>query len=566
MFVFINLRKLSIIACSLAISACGGDDNNNTHINPTPLQVKDIFTTVTPNKESFIDFASFVQGEQITLLSIEPDEHDERCGKPIINGMRVSVEMTGGSFCQFTYTATRPGEPQATAALRVFATNAANPILPPISEAIVLEGDTFNGVSFNIETLLGSDWKSTYALNASMQVKGVDDNLGFASLETSTPNTIKFIPPSVSGWNRIIYTLDDSSASDETVVGEVYVTISSAANQAPIINFPKYDYNFVPATYSSIFRPSMIGCNGNQGWHCWSQEAIKARLFDRADSGNDIQFINANNNYLGEVHLPLNDPTLDGRTFSIEVWSNSPTLIRYAQNKSHSIRRYHEARRTYKNFNGEWYPQNLPDPFYVSATATLNLNTLAALEITEPDGQDWKVVYVQSFSATVSIGAAHGTISFTPNETGEHIVNYVVADNYGGYSSGLIKIRAVPNGDIPTWSNIETGNNTYTGPHTYKEATDKGFLVAGYWDAAANKTVAGYNENTAKSYCSTVGSLPTVEEIRLLRDGPASELSSWPKLHPYLALDGQDMKSINLTSGVEADYNAAKHYYVTCVL
>lgn len=234
---------LTFVASALILAGCGGDDDGGytQPTNPdvtTPVLAMDGFSVVVPNEESFIDLSQFVRGTDVRIADITANEDNPHCGQPSVSGTGVNVEITEGTFCEYSYTATQTGLPSATATLNVLATKASNPMLPPLSEAMVLGGAP---VRLNLVSLLGSDWKSTYSLNAaSVQVQGMEGNLG---TETAAGNVITFTAPELSGWNRIIYTLTDSAASGEDVMGEIYVTISEEVNEPPRISSVKYSFN-----------------------------------------------------------------------------------------------------------------------------------------------------------------------------------------------------------------------------------------------------------------------------------------------------------------------------------
>lgn len=242
----ISAFRLCLLASAATLVGCGGGEGEGgTTTTPTeppqpimPMLVMDGFSTVTPNTNTFIDLTPFVRGNNVSIASVLTDDSNELCGTPVINGSGVDVDIADGTLCEFAYTATQPGVPATRAALNVLATKAAEPILPPISQALVLGS---GNALFNLPVLLGSDWKSTYSLNgASVQVQGIEGNLGS---EAASGNTITYTPPELSGWNRIIFTLTDSAAPSEPVMGVIYITISEVVNQPPSIGKPKYDYN-----------------------------------------------------------------------------------------------------------------------------------------------------------------------------------------------------------------------------------------------------------------------------------------------------------------------------------
>ncbi|WP_270945097.1 Ig-like domain-containing protein [Vibrio parahaemolyticus] len=457
MFELKKLCKFSLFATIAAISGCGGEEDQSIPSptpESTPMIVMDGFSTVTPKTKAFIDLSPFIRGSDVRISGVYTDSSNAACGTPTVEGRGINVEIEEGAYCQFTYSAQQTGLPHAKATLNVLATEAPEPTLPPISQAMVLGGAS---AKFNIQALLGADWKDSYTLNtASVQVQGMEGNLGSVN---ATGNIISFTPPELSGWNRVIFTLDDAEAPEASVVGAVYVTISEAVNQSPQIGEPKYDY--------------------------------------------------------GANHTSLED----------------------------------------KVFMGE--------------SKTLNLETLTGLNISEPDSQEWQLVSVQSFTASVSAASPNSvtnkSFEFLAPTVGDHYVSYIIADHYGGYSAGLIKIAVFAKGGAPTWADITTGGNTYVAPQTYEQATESGYIVSALWDEPVNNTVAGYFKASASSYCSTIGLIPSIRDYETLRAGPKDELQKWPKSQLYLALSNNQFFGYNLSDGSTLEYSPTHPYYLTCI-
>ncbi|MHA6604598.1 Ig-like domain-containing protein [Photobacterium damselae] len=205
------------------------------------------------------------------------------------------------------------------------------------------------------------------------------------------------------------------------------------------------------------------------------------------------------------------------------------------------------------------------------AATQINLETLPNLNIKEPDGQDWQLISVQSFTASVSPVDANSVtnkaFNFTTSVIGDHIISYVIADHFGGYSYGLIKINVIANEKSVTWTDIISNGNTFTAPLTYSQGKNSGVAVSAQWDSAADNTVAGFNQNSANLYCSTIGALPTESSIELLRNNSLTQdnLHKWPKQKQYLIQTGDLFSGYDLTTGTVHPFNASLPYYVTCI-
>ncbi|HIF9482762.1 TPA: Ig-like domain-containing protein [Photobacterium damselae] len=449
------------------LSACGGgDDDNNKSTKPSKpdltqsLIAMDGYASVKPNNPTRVDLSPFISSDAVQISSVRSLSNDDKCKQATANGTGINVTIPNGSYCEYAYTAEHVNMPQAVAKLNVLATNANNPILPPISKALVLGS---NPVFFDLPTLLGSDWKNTYSLNIdSVQVQGMEGNLG---TETATGNTISFSPPELSGWNRIVYTVNDSATPESNRMGVIYVTISDKVNQPPTIGLLKYDY-------------------------------------DKNNTNNPI---------IANTDTPLRPATI------------------------------------------------------------LNLENLPNLNIKDNDGHEWQLINVQSFTASVSPENANSvtnkSFTFTTPVVGDHIVSYIIADHFGGYSHGLIKIHVAANEKTASWKNITSTGNTFVAPLLYSQAQIKGLNVSPQWDDGVKNTIAGFQQNAADILCSTIGALPTISSINLLYQDSLvkNELSQWPKQKRFLAQNKGTVVGYDMSTGTEYPYDSSQPYYVTCI-
>ncbi|MGR5048751.1 DUF1566 domain-containing protein [Photobacterium damselae] len=450
------------IAIAVALSGCGGGDSSSD-TTPTPqpppkpeskLLALDGFSTVKPDTKTRVNLSSFVRGDNVKIVSANVEGDNSQCGVPTVDGTSLDITAGNGAYCSYSYLA-QSGDIQSYAQLRVLATDAAVPMLPPVSQAMVL-GDS--NLSLNLETLLGSDWPTGYQLNSNtIKVQGSEGNLG--SIVSTTGNTIVYKGPELSGWNRLVYVISNPAKPGEDKMGTVYITVSEQINQPPAIAEPKYDYN-----------------------------------------------------------------------------KNNPSSLVTA-----------------------------------GKTVVLDLNSLPNLGITEPDSQDWQLIDVQSYSATVAPtnpnSVTNKSFSFNAGTIGEHYVSYIIADHFGGYSSGLIKITVGAKENPVTWNNISSNGNTFTAPLIYSQALNKGLNVSAQWDNGVNNTVAGFGQNTATLYCGTIGELPSVSELKSLRNDSSStaKLNLWPKQKTYLAQSSGSVVGYNIQTGNTLAYNTSTPYYVTCV-
>ncbi|GEK15916.1 Ig-like domain-containing protein [Aliivibrio fischeri] len=447
-----------VAGLAVALSGCGAEGDDNTSSPPLteilPIVAMDGFSVAAPNKTTHIDLAPYVRGGQATLTSVRYDGSSEKCLVPIKNGLGFDVKTQSGALCDYQFTVSNT-QANDYASMKVFSTLAINPILPPLSYAMVLNGEN---VTFNLPKLLGDDWPTGYSLDVtSVAIQGSEDNLGSVVM---SENIIIYTGPNFSGWNRIIYTLTNAVRPNENILGSIYITVSESVNQPPLISKPKYNYN--------VENSNVVVLTGN--------------IID------------------------------------------------------------------------------------------INLASF----ITDPDGQEWQLIVVQSYTATAvpknPNSITNKNILFSAGTEGEHIISYVLADHFGGYSIGLIQVTVSSKEQSATWNTLNVSNTTYTAPLRYSDGEDTGFSVTPLWDNQVKNTIAGYNVNSAKAYCGTVGTIPTVSEMIALRNThytvptTTGELNKWPAAKPYLVRSDENTVYLgySIATGATVE-NRFDRYYLTCI-
>lgn len=206
---------------------------------------------------------------------------------------------------------------------------------------------------------------------------------------------------------------------------------------------------------------------------------------------------------------------------------------------------------------------------------TLDLSQLTDLGITDPEGGDWQLLEVKSFTADVSLvdkeSITNKAFTFSAGTVGDHYISYIVADEYNGFTSGLLKLNVKASEGPMTWTSLDDNNkNTFTAPERYSDIYRKGYNVSAVWDSHANNTLAGFNAISGDSYCKSLGMLPTVQDLTALRQAHLNDdkhkgLDLWPSKKPYLASDGDSMKGFWIDDGQTKDYDPSIPYYVTCL-
>ncbi|WP_447040732.1 Lcl domain-containing protein [Vibrio parahaemolyticus] len=197
--------------------------------------------------------------------------------------------------------------------------------------------------------------------------------------------------------------------------------------------------------------------------------------------------------------------------------------------------------------------------------------------ISEPDGQEWQVIKVQSYTEMAYPKDANSitnkVITYVPSVVGEHIISYIVADHYGGYSSGLIKVTNSENEQASSWTSLAAGGATYSAPLRYSEGVNSGFAVSAIWDVDVNNTLSGYSGVAGNAYCHSVGALPTQAHMQQLRSthyqaGGGGPLNAWPARRTYLiqGAGGSGYQGYDIATGTTSAYSPQTAYYVTCVV
>lgn len=210
-----------------------------------------------------------------------------------------------------------------------------------------------------------------------------------------------------------------------------------------------------------------------------------------------------------------------------------------------------------------------------SEAVTLDLSKLEGLNITDPDGGDWQLLEVTSWTADVSPAdkdsITNKAFQFKSGTVGINYISYIVADEYNGFASGLLKLRVEPNDAVVTWDSLDDNNkHTFTAPERYSDVYRKGYNVTAVWDSHATNTIAGFNAVSGDSYCKSLGLLPTIQDLTALRQAHLNDhdkegLKAWPSKKPYLASDGDSMKGFWIEDGQTKDYDQSTPYYVTCL-
>ncbi|HDO1324266.1 TPA: hypothetical protein P2R04_001213 [Aeromonas veronii] len=214
---------------------------------------------------------------------------------------------------------------------------------------------------------------------------------------------------------------------------------------------------------------------------------------------------------------------------------------------------------------------------------TIDLANLKDLNIADPDGGEWQLIDVQSFTASVNsadpFSVTNKRFRFVTGAVGEHIVSYIVGDHDGGYQMGLMKIDVGAKENVKTWGNIDLAGPglRFYAPPLYSElknavGPELGAFVQASWDSGVNNSLGTAGNLAATAYCSGKR-LPTVADLEVLRlaTGPAAvERDKYPSSLSYLTSDmnGSAFKTYDLKNGATYDYTpgvSSSNPYIVCV-
>ena len=238
------------------------------------------------------------------------------------------------------------------------------------------------------------------------------------------------------------------------------------------------------------------------------------------------------------------------------------------------------------------YPVSPQPNLLARSDYTIDL-ALAGMTISVTNGKDYHLAHVQSSTATVSpydSTANNKRIKFQAATPGEHLVSYIVADDFGGFTLGLIKVKVDAVLNPITWGDFEAGGRTFTAPVLYTPQLANMFNAMPIWDDSVNNntipvttvtgltpppsgaatvfgnTLAAFRSySAAQAYCGTRGGrLPSYDESLLIGGLPdgvdefglINTAPGWPKGRPYaLMVNGAEPTGFPWERGA----------YVTCV-
>ncbi|CAK1836524.1 hypothetical protein [Vibrio crassostreae] len=187
--------------------------------------------------------------------------------------------------------------------------------------------------------------------------------------------------------------------------------------------------------------------------------------------------------------------------------------------------------------------------------------------ISDDDNNDLQLIEVYTNGlGTRDILPWSTQFEYAPGQSGEHYVNYVVTDHYGGYAIGSLHFNVLHYSSIYD----EQQNMTFSATYTLEELSRMDGTYSGVFMEIGTTGEPGYypifDRQLAQAYCTRKGqTLPSKDQIRQLFQNhltsqPAYQTSyHWPSGMPYVGSDG----TVSLYDGTYKLPDTAG--YLTCI-
>ena len=587
-----NSKKLfwpfSLIAVSVLIG-CGGEEVSSSSDYPS-LTVAHAFSSATPDASSPINLAPYVQGQGVTLASVQPihvEGSGQACQVGEVAEMSFKATVSGSALCQYTYYVEDSQGQQAQASVVVLASSATELTLPPLSQ--VMENN--QTLTADIDALLGPSFPTGYTL--------ADDYIlmGSGDVTLDTINTDIEFKSQDEGLHRIIYTLEEVGTNN-MVLGAVDISVSDelneriiAADNATYYNVQKPSSLYFPITdqcisiepaSSDVIPDACERSDLNQSWileptsHGADIFYLKNERTDQCmrlmDTHGDIAVGTCRNVIEDGWALvdTVDDTYLDGKLILRNQTSNEDDT--YLGNKWDG--------------NGIWSNHifTLPDgepfeqPLHISSIIETGIENEIDITpyVVAADGDDFGLTDVLSMDGVVDLSDPSDPMNkkfkFTAPTSGHYDITYVVSDHRGGSDIGVLRVTASAVSNQPGNSDLVFQDNTYMAPIYAEEAESKGLAYTGTYaddissdDSGVYEVIATFNHEHAVQYCNSMGAvLPSAEALKneAFNTSPTPKQGGWPTGLSYWA-DSNNVVSLEDKS--ESYVEVGSQYYVTCV-
>ncbi|EMD1178640.1 hypothetical protein VP758_005271, partial [Vibrio harveyi] len=204
-FIKSSVNKITLSLIVVLLAGC-----RNEEVNNNPLIATDAFYQITG--DSNVDLSDRVIGSDRETVLTAVRSKDAGCGVNSIDDLMFNPAIEGAGLCLYSYSVSN-ATTTSTANALIISTSSVSPLLPMISHSMKTEQQ----VQLNLNNLLGSAFPSGFALNTT-NIQTLGDMADEATV-SATGNIITYTAPSVAGWNRLVYTLENSTDSTQKKLG-----------------------------------------------------------------------------------------------------------------------------------------------------------------------------------------------------------------------------------------------------------------------------------------------------------------------------------------------------------
>ncbi|TKF23658.1 DUF1566 domain-containing protein [Vibrio kanaloae] len=176
-----------------------------------------------------------------------------------------------------------------------------------------------------------------------------------------------------------------------------------------------------------------------------------------------------------------------------------------------------------------------PDEVKTNQTVDIDVSPY----VTTKDGDDYQLVYVEAFDATVKAKSltdlSNKAFTFSTTKGGKHHVSFAVSDHNGAYAMGLMEVDVLQS---PIWSDIYHDGLRFIAPLTKNKANELGVKYSAVLqddEYSPPVDLARLSETEVASYCELVGGRTATfsEWSSLVSSTDIKVDHNWPTQHSY---------------------------------
>ncbi|EMD1178638.1 hypothetical protein VP758_005269, partial [Vibrio harveyi] len=202
------MKRLLLSGAFLLLVGCGPQESKEPQTSS--VKATDAFFSV--GQSFHIDLSNSVVGGNQNVSLAEVYSEQQGCEASDVQKLSFNADMGDNGLCIYRYSISSPSVDSSANAL-VVSSSSSEPLLPNISQPTTVRQQ----VQLNLNNLLGSAFPSGFALNTT-NIQTLGDMADEATV-SATGNIITYTAPSVAGWNRLVYTLENSTDSTQKKLG-----------------------------------------------------------------------------------------------------------------------------------------------------------------------------------------------------------------------------------------------------------------------------------------------------------------------------------------------------------